>query len=212
MTAPASTYHAILLAAGMGSRFGGSKLTAPWKGGVLLDAALRSAHAAPVSSVWVVVGAHRAEMTVAVGAFLRGNPAGPKVELVTCEDHALGISASLARGLSALPADAAGAFIFLGDMPAIPPGLAACLLGHLKKPILAVAPVAHGQRGHPVLISAELFDRFRRMSGDRGGRVILDGLGDRLATVEVDDAGILADIDTAADLQVSENTRCRLQD
>ena len=51
------TLEAIVLAGGAGARFGGDKLTAPWRGGVLIDGALGAAFAAPVRSVTVVTGA-----------------------------------------------------------------------------------------------------------------------------------------------------------
>ena len=41
-------YEAIVLAGGSGSRFGGGKLLAPFRGGELIDGALRAAFAAPV--------------------------------------------------------------------------------------------------------------------------------------------------------------------
>ncbi|HEX2817198.1 MAG TPA: NTP transferase domain-containing protein, partial [Phenylobacterium sp.] len=49
--------EAVILAAGSGSRFGGGKLTALWRGGVFLDGALAAAFEAPVRSVSVVTGA-----------------------------------------------------------------------------------------------------------------------------------------------------------
>jgi len=53
----APALEAIVLAAGSGARFGGAKLTAPWRGGVLLDGALAAAFQAPVRTVTVVTGA-----------------------------------------------------------------------------------------------------------------------------------------------------------
>lgn len=186
-------YHAIVLAAGAGARFGGSKLTAPWQGGVLLDAALRSASAAPVDSVIVVTGAHADAVDQAVSRFGSARP-------VRCIDHASGMSASIRCGLAALPCDAAGAFIFLGDMPRVPDGLAALLLDRVRAGALAAAPEAGGSLGHPVLITARLFETFAERAGDGGGQIVLRALGTGLATVALDDPIHLADIDTTADL------------
>lgn len=56
-----------------GSQFGGSKLTAKWQGGALLESAFRVAREAPVDSV-VVLGAHSAEVgnLVAIRSALPG--------------------------------------------------------------------------------------------------------------------------------------------
>ena len=191
-----SDYHAVLLAAGAGSRFGGGKLAARWGGGTLLDAALRSACAAPVAGVVVVTGAHREAVEAIVAGFRTGDP---PLATVHCPDHAGGMAASLGCGLGALPADAAGAFIFLGDMPRIPVDVAGRLLDALTEGVRAAAPVFGGRLGHPVLISRDLFSSISR-AGDGGGGRILRGLGDALARVPVDDGGVLADVDTPADL------------
>lgn len=190
--------YAILLAAGASSRFGGSKLTANWNDGVLLDAALRSARAAPVAGVVVVTGAHAdaVENVVAEAASAAGSP----VTIVHCADHASGMSASLRCGLSALPRDAAGAFIFLGDMPFVPAGLPARLLAALRDGTRAAVPVVGERFGHPVLIARAAFDGFAGTAGDGGGGRALRAMGDKLTRVDVADAGIFTDIDTRADM------------
>jgi len=190
--------HAVVLAAGAGVRFGASKLTAAWADGALLDAALRTACDAPVDGVIVVTGAHAGAVEAAVDAFARAQ--ATSVRTVACADHAAGMSASLRCGLGALPADAEGAFIFLGDMPRIPPGLTKRLLAALTDGALAAAPVVGARLGHPVLIARTLFEPFSHGAGDGGGGRILRALGDALARVPVTDDGVLADVDTPADL------------
>ncbi len=175
---------AILLAAGLGARFGGGKLTAPYGGGRLIDGALAAARAAPVRKVYVVTGADAKVADAATGAVI-----------VEARDYADGLSASLRAGIAALPADCEAALIFLGDMPRIPhevlPRLAAALPGHA-----AAAPVFDGQRGHPVLIGRALFEKLMTLTGDQGAGAVLAALGDRLALVETDDDGVLFDVDT----------------
>src|SRR5947207_1672003 len=105
---------ALVLAAGLGSRFGGRKLTSPWEDGVLIDGALRAAMAAPVEEIVVVTGADP-KVVAAAEAY-----ADPRVRLVHAEDYAKGLSASLKAGVAALSPGIHGVFIFLGDMPRIP--------------------------------------------------------------------------------------------
>jgi len=187
--------QAIVLAAGSGRRFGGSKLTAAWRNGALIDGALAAALAAPVRRVIVVTGADPA-----VGARA---PAfeDPRLSVTHAADHALGMSASLRAGLAAVGAGVAGVYIFLGDMPLVPHDIAARLAETLAVGALAAVPVMDGRRGHPALFSAALIPQLAALDGDVGARALLDSLGSRLALVETDDPGILADVDRREDLR-----------
>src|SRR5690349_19826417 len=101
--------EAIVLAGGFGARFGGGKLTAPWRGGVLIDGALAAAFAAPVRSVTVVTGADAA-VADAAQAFAADRGETARLRLVHAPDHAEGMAATLRTGIASLPQDAAGAF------------------------------------------------------------------------------------------------------
>jgi|HubBroStandDraft_1064217.scaffolds.fasta_scaffold35104_4 molybdenum cofactor cytidylyltransferase len=191
--------EAIVLAAGSGSRFGGGKLTHPWRGGALIDGALGAAFAAPARTVTVVTGADpRVEAAACAFAERVGETA--RLRFTHCDDHAEGMGATLRAGVASLPTDAAGAFVFLGDMPLIPPTIPPKLAAALANGAPAGAPVFDGQRGHPVLFSAALFPQLRAARGDQGARETLRALGPALALVETDDPGILTDIDRPADL------------
>ena len=198
-----SGLHALVLAAGQGSRYGGPKLLAPWRGAAVLDGALAAAFAAPAEAVWVVTGAHRAEVEAAARAFAVAHPEGGRLRLVHAPDHAQGLSASLRRGLEALPGEAAGAFVFLGDMPRAPPAVLQPLADALAGGAAAAAPVRRGRRGHPVLVSRALFPALRALEGDRGAAAVLKALGPALALIETDDEGVLFDVDRPADLEAA---------
>jgi molybdenum cofactor cytidylyltransferase len=184
--------HAIVLAAGAGSRFGGGKLMSPWRGGVLLDGPLDCALAAPVEDVRLVVGADPA---VAAHGLTRAG-----VMVVEAADHALGLSASLKAGIAALPPGAAGVLIFLGDMPLIPQEVLAPLVEALARGAVAAVPVWQGRRGHPAAISSSLFPQIMALEGDQGAGALLDSLGDALVLIPAPDDGVLLDVDRPADL------------
>jgi molybdenum cofactor cytidylyltransferase len=191
--------EAIVLAGGSGSRFGGAKLTHPWRGGALIDGALAAAFAAPARSVTVVTGADP-QVEGAARAYADRIAAAARLKVVHCEGHAEGMGATLRTGIAALPADAAGAYVFLGDMPSIPTGILPALAEALAAGAPAAAPRFEGQRGHPVLFGAALFPRLQALTGDQGARDVLRALGDRLALVETADPGVLVDIDQTSDL------------
>jgi len=191
--------EAIVLAAGAGARFGGGKLLAPWRDGVLLDGALAAAFAAPVRGASVVWGAD-ARIAEAAMAFATRVGKADRLRLVHAADHAAGLSQSLKAGVESLPPNAAGAFVFLGDMPRIPAGVLAPLAEALAAGAAAAAPVFAGRRGHPVLFGAALFHALAGLSGDRGAGELLGRLGDHLARITAPDDGVLYDVDRPQDL------------
>lgn len=188
--------EAIVLAAGSGSRFGGGKLLAAWGAGVLLQGALAAAFAAPVRGVTVVVGADAQAVAAAIRQF------NTDALIVHAPDYAEGMGASLRTGIASLPADTAGAFVFLGDMPRAPHSVFQPMADAVRAGAEAAAPVFNGRRGNPVLLSAGLFPQLLALTGDAGARGVLQGLGDRLALIESPDDGVLFDVDTPGDLQI----------
>ena len=188
-------YHAVVLAAGAGTRFGGSKLRATWHGKPLIRWAVEAACASPAGSVAVVTGADPE-----VGAAARCDCHAPLV-VIGAHDWSEGLSASLRAGFSSAPINARGVFVFLGDMPRTPHDLGRRLCEALTGGAKAAAPVCGGRRGHPVLVGRELSDQIAMISGDIGLNATLDALGPALALVETDDDGVLFDVDTPDQLE-----------
>lgn len=198
-TASGSALEAILLAAGSGRRFGGGKLLAPWRGEFLIESSLAAALAAPVRRVVLVTGAEPRVGEIARARAER-NGQSARLSVIHAADHAEGMGASLRAGVAALGPGCTGAFVFLGDMPAIPHDIGPRLAQALADGALAAAPRFQGRRGHPALFAAVLIPELARVSGDEGARRVLQALGDRLALVDVESAGVLTDIDTREDL------------
>jgi molybdenum cofactor cytidylyltransferase len=193
---------AIVLAAGFGSRFGGRKLTLPWRGGRLIDGALGAALAAPVREVVVVTGAD-AEVAEAVAAYRVGRD-HERLRTLYAPDHSLGMASSLTAGVAALSADCDGVFVFLGDMPLVPPNVPLALAEALAAGAMAAAPSFDGRRGHPVLFGRALFPALAVLTGDEGAREVLRGLGVGLAIIPSSDPGVLIDVDAPGDLSALE--------
>jgi molybdenum cofactor cytidylyltransferase len=110
------------------------------------------------------------------------------------------MAASLRAGIAAVSPDAAGAFVFLGDMPRVPVAVLEPLAAAVLDGAAAAAPSFGGRRGNPVVLSRALFHAVAALSGDVGARPILQGLGARLALVESPDDGVLFDVDAPTDL------------
>jgi len=181
----------ILLAAGSGSRFGGGKLLHPLPDGVAIGVASARNLLRALPRVVAVVRPDDAGL----GDLLRAEGA----EVVVCADAHLGMGASLACGVRAA-ADADGWVIALADMPYIAPGTIAAVAQRVERGAAIAAPVYRGERGHPVAFGARLRSALLESSGDEGARALLVRHRREIERVECDDAGVLRDIDTRADL------------
>jgi molybdenum cofactor cytidylyltransferase len=179
----------IILAAGAGSRFGGSKQLARLDGRPLLEHAVRAMTASPVGRVVVVLGA--AAESVLSGVDLDG------AEPLLCERWEKGQSASLARGLAEL-ADCEAVVVTLGDQPRMSPDAIRRVIAARGDGAAAVRATYGGVPGHPVLLERELFERLRDVTGDHGARNVL--LSVRTREVPCDDLGGGEDVDTRAEL------------
>ncbi len=125
---------------------------------------------------------------------------------IVMNEHAeQGMGTSIAVGVAA-SADATGWLVALGDMPWIRADTVAAIVDALRgssgsSGTKIVVPLFDGQRGHPVGFAAGYLARLRLLTGDNGAREILRSDANFVEEISVDDAGIIADVDTRADLE-----------
>jgi molybdenum cofactor cytidylyltransferase len=181
----------ILLAAGSASRFGADKLAVALPDGALVGATALKNLASAVDSVIVVVRPGDSVMTRACAE------RGARVSV--CPHARDGMGASLAWGVRGA-AVAAGWIIALADMPWIDPATIAQVAATLRGGASLAAPQFQGTRGHPVGIAARFYGELAALSGDEGAKRLLSAHASSIALIDVNDAGILRDIDTPADL------------
>ena len=189
---------AVVLAAGRSTRMGGpNKLLAELSGKKLVRIATEQALASKASEVIVVTG-HQAEL---VEQALEGL----SVKFVRNPDFAGGLASSVKAGIAAVPADADGALICLGDMPLID----AMLIDRLIEAFdpdrgnLVVVPVADGRRGNPVLWSRRFFGELLTLDGDTGARHLIAKHAEAVAEVPVEGISAFLDIDTPQALEAA---------
>jgi CTP:molybdopterin cytidylyltransferase MocA len=175
----------LVLAAGAGRRFGGSKQLAILNGRPLLEHSIRAMTASRVARVVVVLGAAAEEVIARVD--LHG------AEPVVCDRWEEGQSASLACGLAEL-SECDAVVITLGDQPRLSPEAIARVIAARGNGAAAVRATYGGAPGHPVLLEHELFERMRDVSGDHGARNLLLSVQSR--EVPCEDLGGGEDVDT----------------
>jgi len=193
----------VVLAAGKGSRFKGSahKLEQSLGDLSVLGSTLRSAIESHLPVVVVVTQALATSASRIVAA--------RDVVVVPQELAALGMGHSIAAGIAAR-ADAPGWLLLPGDMPMVKPATLLAVAAALEQHPVAYAQY-QGRRGHPVGFAAELYSELMMLSGDEGARRIIARYP--AVGVDVDDPGVLLDLDTEADLvamrALHEATRAR---
>jgi molybdenum cofactor cytidylyltransferase len=108
-----------------------------------------------------------------------------------------GMGDSIAAAVRAT-ADAAGWLILPGDLPLVRPATLQAVARALVAPVRAAQPHYHGERGHPVGFAADCRDELAALSGNQGAAPVLRALREAhaVAEIEVDDVGIVTDIDT----------------
>jgi molybdenum cofactor cytidylyltransferase len=144
----------------------------------------------------VIVVARPADAGLAT-AVAEVDPAIPIVVNPRAEEGQL---SSVVAAVGGARPDDAGVLVTLVDLPLIRPStIAALVAGFSARPTSIVRAVHKGRHGHPVIFPARVFDALRRADPSVGARAVVRAPGQELIDCEVDDPGILVDIDTPED-------------
>lgn len=184
---------AVLLAAGTGSRFGGGKLLAPYRGRPLIEGALSNLADAPVDETVVVVGDDAERLRDVC------EPYG--VRIVENPDWAEGQSTSVRTGLRACDPDSRAAVVLLADQPLVGAGAVERLVAAYEGGAKIAVATYGGRPRNPVLFSREVWPLLEaELSGDEGARAFLRRHQELVTHVPCDGAGDPTDVDTREDL------------
>jgi molybdenum cofactor cytidylyltransferase len=181
----------VLLAAGGSERFGANKLLQEMADGSIVGLRAAEHLAAGVDELVVAV---RVDDDATRALF---DAAGFRT--VNCPDAELGMGHSLACAVDARQ-DAGAWLVGLADMPFILPATVVRVADALRRHGGIVAPCYEGRLGHPVGFDARWKSALLAVTGDQGGRSIIEQNPDALRRIEVRDAGVRRDIDVPEDL------------
>lgn len=187
---------AVLLAAGGSERFGGEvpKQLAELRGEPLVRRAARTALAAGFAEVLAVTG-HRAEEVEAALHDL-------DLTVVHNPDWAEGQSTSVKAGLARVDPSSRAALFLPCDQPLLTAQVLDRILSVYRAtrgPI--VLPVHGRRRGAPVLFDRALFGELMQITGDTGGRQVVERHPDDVVEVALESEAPLVDLDTVDDLE-----------
>lgn len=183
---------AVVLAAGSGSRLGGPKLRMVVGGQSFLAHAVNVLASAGVDPICCVVAAEDA---------LWARQEAMNAAVCVNSDPARGMLSSVAAGLACVPGEA-GALIAPVDHPYVRVATVKSLLAAFAGfPDHIVKPVYRGRTGHPIILPDNVCQIVRHASGTTTLREVLVQTGARVRYVDVDDEGVLVNVNTPADIR-----------
>jgi len=190
---------AVLLAAGEANRMGQLKQIMPWKEGrTLLQASLDNLLACSEirGPVRVVIGAQAEKVRPVLAHY-----SDSRLELRENPDYQQGMLSSIKTGLEVMPRAVDGFFIALADQPLIPPAVY-CRMSRAfsQESKKIVVPTYRSRRGHPVLLDRCFLEEIMAMPDRQGGlRPLVDRYRELLLLLNLEEPGIIIDLDNTAD-------------
>jgi len=180
----------LILAGGESRRMGSPKALLDFDGETFLDRLILTL-AGACSPVIVVLGCEPQRIRA-------GLRCAELATIVTNQDYRRGQLSSLQLGLAAVPPEAEGVMFTPVDYPAVRPSTIARIARRFqtRQPNeWLVVPCSQGRRGHPVCLVCDLIPEFLALAGDAQARDVIRGHRQQTVYEDVDDAGILEDVD-----------------
>jgi molybdenum cofactor cytidylyltransferase len=198
------TTAALILAAGRSSRMEGGrhKLLLPLGERAVLAHVVAAALASQAEPIIVVLGYQAESARESLALYVKHQ----KLSFIENPAYLEGMSTSIRAGLQALivgeyavssPLLPDSVLILLGDQPLMTAHIIDTLIATRQatdKPI--IVPLYHGKRGNPVLFAASLFPELMMITGDEGGRSVIERHRQEMITVELGDEVACYDVDT----------------
>ena len=196
--------HAVILAGGQSKRMGTkNKLLVPINGKPMIALTVETIIASKASSVAAVTGFEHQKIQEAIK--------NSNIEFIHNKNFQNGISSSVVTAIKSAPEDCSAILIGLGDMPKI-------TVSHINKLIDAYNPLEgraicvptwKGKRGNPVLWARRFFPEMLQLKGDFGAKELMGKYAELVVEVEMNDNGIIIDIDTPEALEAFRNKNHR---
>jgi molybdenum cofactor cytidylyltransferase len=184
---------ALVLAAGEGTRFGGTKQLEILRGKPLVQYAVDAASAAGVGEIVVVLGHDAVRVRDALEL-----PEGARV--VVNERHAHGQSTSLTAGLKALDPASEAALVLLADQPGIAARHVRALVSVFEADPPEILRIRFRDGPGPAILARSVWDEVMRLGGDIGARALVDAEPGRARWLDIDEDAP-PDVDRRVDLE-----------
>lgn len=192
---------ALILAAGQSRRMGQPKMLLPWGPTTVLGQVMATMQAAGAEHLVVVTGSGREGVETLVEQFARQ---GGDVSTVYNERFASGEMLSSVqvglRHLAEREPSVQATLIAPGDQPQVRErSVRRVVQAYRQQGASLVVPSFQHRRGHPWLAARPHWQEILHLKPPASLRDFLNRHADEICYVEVDDAGVLQDLDTPAD-------------
>ncbi len=186
-----STGAAIILAAGFSRRFGRDKRREQFKSDSLLE------HTCGI----YLEAFDRVVVVLRPGESSLVRPLRSKVEVIENISASKGMSTSIAAGVEAI-GNAPWAVIALADMPFVQQGTLRTLRIEMESTHSKIIRLRYrGRYGNPVGFPSACFELLRSIEGDQGAKSVIESQQLAVSTIDVEDEGILIDLDTPDEMK-----------
>jgi molybdenum cofactor cytidylyltransferase len=186
---------AVILAAGESRRMGQPKMLLPWGDVTVLEYVISVYMKAGLKDILVVTGGARKQVETLLEKF--------PVHVIYNEEYARGeMLSSLQCGIRALPRQARAMLIGLGDQPQVREISVRLVCDTFRETGSGIiVPSYQMKRGHPWLVARPLWKELMDLRAPQSPRDFLNHHAKSIHYLNVDDPGILADLDTPQDYQ-----------
>ena len=179
----------VVLAAGASSRMGSPKALLDLDGATFMSRIAVTARAAGSSGVMIVIGppdGNAIKAKLPVGTVSVWNP-----------DPSPGMITSVQAAVASLPRGTAAMLVWPVDLPQVKQETVRRIMDGVPGKI--IVPRHQGKGGHPVRLPRTLFAELAGLPSDAGLRGLLEAHPGAVVYVDVDDPGVVEDVDTPAD-------------
>jgi len=196
---------AVVLAAGLSTRMGQSKVLLPWsEKKTIIEHIVEQLMNAHIEHIVVVTGHMAKEVKRLV------TPLGAKVAFNRSYKTGEMLS-SLKAGLRAMPDNVAASLVVLGDQPRIQPRTIYYILrAYSRGKGDLIAPSYQMRRGHPILIGKRYWNEILNLPRSGAPRDVINAHADHIHYITVNNDSVLRDVDTPQDY-AEERWRAGLQ-
>lgn len=185
--------NALILAAGLSSRFGESKLLAPVWGEHMICSIIKTVAQLEFDQITVVYSLEEVRQAIEMTEGIKG-----RCRLIYNPKPQEGLSGSIRLGLSHTHAE--GTMFLMGDQPLIDyDTLDALMKAFSQHPDRIIVPLYDGNRGNPVIFGWEWTKELKALTGDLGGRVLMKAHPEKVLEIPIVNSSIGKDIDTKDD-------------
>jgi molybdenum cofactor cytidylyltransferase len=183
---------ALILAAGQSKRMGQPKMVMPWDETTVLGQVIRTFKLAGLEDIMVITGGDRDKVEELIDNSVR---------MLFNANYAEGeMLSSIQAGLTGVGPETEAVLIGLGDQPQVQERSVRMVMKEYRRSRASlVVPSYQMRRGHPWLVARPHWKKILGMHPPESPRDFLNRHADDIYYVEVDDSGILKDLDTPED-------------